>query len=402
MEQKSLKVLETNTTFFSKITTTLTKLLIPTRIGINGILISMKRNSLLKAFDSYMQASGIDDSEKKESLYKKYEDNYALYLEAIDKYILDSVYKKVRNNTATNFEREALAKYYTIVSLKEKQYIEYKYKKQEYLIRIDFESVNEFKKEALVARYNEFYVSKMDMLYKGMLKNYSVQISDKTSSQVEDEDETYRRVFDTLERYIIDVLPTKLKTEKEDEYKNIIQEYDRYEEVIIGKLDIRDQMKKKMVLLGLSRFLFTHSLPLVAAEECYAKLIRDARALLLQEESKPKVDKTFELIVDLLEDYNVKILSTKVYWDKPEEREKYKAFWDKYKALEILTGTETTKQKQILFLKYDLGNLYKEATKDPDIIRLYKEKLVEMGAMRNLKHTYKTEGNYVKKVVVQS
>jgi hypothetical protein len=97
MEQKSLRILETNKTFFSKISTTLTKLLIPTKIGINGWLISMKRNSVLKAYENYLKADNEEDADAKELLHKKYEDSYILYLEAIDKYILDSVYKKVKN-----------------------------------------------------------------------------------------------------------------------------------------------------------------------------------------------------------------------------------------------------------------------------------------------------------------
>ena len=36
MEEKSLKITGTNTTFFNKITKTITKMLIPTKIGING------------------------------------------------------------------------------------------------------------------------------------------------------------------------------------------------------------------------------------------------------------------------------------------------------------------------------------------------------------------------------
>ena len=53
MEQRSLRVVETNKTFFAKITNTISKILIPTRIGINGIMISMKRNSLIKAYQTY-------------------------------------------------------------------------------------------------------------------------------------------------------------------------------------------------------------------------------------------------------------------------------------------------------------------------------------------------------------
>ena len=39
MEERSLKVLETDTTFFNKITNTLSKLLTPTKVGINSLLI---------------------------------------------------------------------------------------------------------------------------------------------------------------------------------------------------------------------------------------------------------------------------------------------------------------------------------------------------------------------------
>ena len=97
MEQKSLRVLDTNKTFFSKITSTITKMMIPTKVGINSMMISMKRNNLIKAYSNYILAVEENDIDKKDVLLKKYEDIYSLYLEAIDKYIIDSVYKKVKN-----------------------------------------------------------------------------------------------------------------------------------------------------------------------------------------------------------------------------------------------------------------------------------------------------------------
>ena len=57
MEEKSLRITGTDKTFFNKITKTLTKMLIPTKIGINGMLISIKRNSVLKAFESYQHSN---------------------------------------------------------------------------------------------------------------------------------------------------------------------------------------------------------------------------------------------------------------------------------------------------------------------------------------------------------
>ena len=95
MEERSLRVYQEKT-FFSKISNTLTKLLTPTKVGINGVLISIKRNNALKNFEIYKENEDIEDQTKLEAITKKYEDIYALYLESIDKYIMDSIYKKVK------------------------------------------------------------------------------------------------------------------------------------------------------------------------------------------------------------------------------------------------------------------------------------------------------------------
>ena len=399
MEQKSLRVLDTNKTFFTKITSTITKMLIPTKVGINSIMISMKRNNLLKAYSNYILALEQDDIERKETLLKKYEDSYSLYLEAIDKYIMDSVYKKVKNGTASNFEKDALSKYYLIVSLKEKQYLEYKYKKQEYLLKVDYESVINLKKEAIIEKYNRFYVSKMDSFYKGLLKNYSVQLADTVTSKVESIENIYSKIFTGLESYISDILPIKLRLDEKNEYKNIVEDYEKYEIMQVGKLDEKDKIKKKMVLLGISRSLFTHSLPLIAAEQCYIKLIKDSRKLIVKSENKTKRDKAFELLTELIEEYNIKLLSTKVYWDRPQEREEYKKFWSKYNDIvKADNEQDKLKQKQILFLRNDLKKLSKSKKNYNEIMNIIKEKLVELGAMRKIKNSYKTVVGSYKKI----
>ena len=124
MEERSLRITGTDTNFLNKITNTLTKLLIPTKIGINSMLITIKRNNLIKNYDMTIKVEENED--KKEELEKKYETAYTHYLEAVDKYIMDSVYKKVKNGTASDFEKNALSKYYEVTSLKEKEFMEYK------------------------------------------------------------------------------------------------------------------------------------------------------------------------------------------------------------------------------------------------------------------------------------
>ena len=92
-------------------------MLVPTKIGINGLMINMKRSSTIKSYESYLNAEKLNDVTKKEQFKNRYDESYTLYLESIDKHIMDSVYKKVKNNTASEFEKNALSNYYTIVQI---------------------------------------------------------------------------------------------------------------------------------------------------------------------------------------------------------------------------------------------------------------------------------------------
>ena len=371
MEQRSLRVVETDKTFFSKLSSTISKILIPTRVGLNGVMISIKRNSLIKAYNNYLEKGTEENS-------KKYEDSYALYLEAIDKYIMDSLYKKVKSNTATNFERDAIAKYYFVVSLKNKNYLEYKYKKQEYLLRIDYETVSNMKNQKVVNNYKNFYVAKMDTLYKGLLKNYSVAISDDVH---QDSEEAYKKIFETLEKYIMEVLPIKIEF-GDDTAK---EEYEEFLHTTVGKLDERDKIMQKVELLGVSRKIFIHSLPLAATEKCYNQILKQVRTLIVNSRNETKREQAYETLFEVMEDYNVKILSTKVYWDRPEERQAYKKFWEKYEK-----AKDDANKKQILLLKQDLKELKKLRKENIAIIELHKQKLTQMGVIKTIGTSAKT------------
>ena len=71
MEEKSLRIYSADKTFFSKITTTITKLLVPTKVGINGMLISVKRNTMLKAYETYIESNSLEDEKRKESIHNR-------------------------------------------------------------------------------------------------------------------------------------------------------------------------------------------------------------------------------------------------------------------------------------------------------------------------------------------
>ena len=99
----------------------------------------------------------------------------------------------------------------------------------------------------------------------------------------------------------------------------------------------------------------------------------------------------------LIEDYNVRLLSTKVYWEDIKERENYKKYWDKYKKISKLKDVdfvEYMKQKEVLFIKNDIKKIENSKVDYSKIITYYRRKLVDYGVIRELKNSYKSEGKY--------
>ena len=393
MEERSLRITGANTNFFSKLTNTLTKIINPTTEGINTLLITAKRNNILKAFENYKK-------ENNDAAEKKYEEAYTAYLETLDKYVLNSIYKKVSAGVATEFQKNALSQYYGIVQLKDSEYTEYKYRKQKYLIEIDYENIKASAKDKVKSRFQKFYIAKMDELYKKILKNYSIKLADNIDTYDSTKELIYTKVFITVEEYIKNILTLKIEDKESKQYDEIVEQYQKFEKFLVGKLDTRDNIEKNLILLGLSRKLFTHSLPLVVAEQCYIKLLRDARSLVQDTKIATKREKAYALLMNLKEEYNVKLLSTKVYWDNLKEREKFKTFIEKYNKLEEIKSVdeqEYQKQKEILFLKEDLSKLRLDKRDYTQLIKYYKRRLVDYGAMTEIKNKPTTKiGKYIK------
>ncbi len=387
MEERSLKVVDSNKTFFGKLSKTLSKIIIPTKIGINGFVINLKRNNLLKAYE-IMNNSKTSDEEKKKVISSKYQEAYSLYLEAIDKHIMDTVYKKVKTNTASEFEKEAMGNYYKITTLKSTDYVEYKYQKQKYLIELDYESLKMNTKSKVLERYKEFYLTQMDTFYKGILKNYSVKLAE-CSRRINTNIDVYNKIFDVLSEYVSKILYIKMQDENsliEEKIGNEIHRLDQFE---IGELDAKDYIEKNMILLGISRQVFTHSLPLVAAEQCYNKLLNDTRKLIVRTTDEKVKMETYNLLLDLLEAYDIKLLSGKVYWEKIDEREKYKRFYAEYEK------AETSREKEILFLKREISILDSNE-ENKEIIQFYKNRLISYGVMKSLKNNCRTSNKFTK------
>ena len=349
------------------------------------MFITLKRNTLIKAFEHY-----ILEDEKKEEFEKKYNEAYEMYLEALDKYVMDSIYKKVKNNSASDFEKNALSKYYGVISLKENEYVEYKFRKQKFLIELDYNALKENGKEKIIDKYNKFYIEKMDWLYKGILKNYSIKLADTTSKYDSTKEWIYIKIFNTLKEYIEKIITLKLRItniQGDKKLQEIRNDYEEYEAFEVGKLDQRDNIEKDMLLLGISRKLFTHSLPLTVAEQCYMKLLKDARSLVQDTKISTRREKAYNMLINLMEDYNIKLLSTKVYWENNSQREHFKAFWNKYKKINEIKERDYIKfikEKEVLFIKEDIKTIKNEKFDYSKLIKYYKRKLVDYGAMKEI------------------
>ena len=104
-----------------------------------------------------------------------------------------------------------------------------------------------------------------------------------------------------------------------------------------------------------------------------------------------KFNKAYKMLLKILDEYNVNLLSTKIYWEKPNDREEYKKFWEDYKKIDkIEDENEKELKKEILYVKKDLKQLLKEEKRYRLVIKEYKEKLVKLGAMKTIKNTCKT------------
>ena len=156
---------------------------------------------------------------------------------------------------------------------------------------MDKESVETSTKEKVQERYNKFYIDKMDSLYKSILKNYSIKLADTTNIYDSSKEWIYIKIFYTLEEYIQNILTLKMNIGQE-EFKDIVDDYEKFESYTVGKLDTRDNIEKNMILLGISRKLFTHSIPLIVAEQCYEKLLKDARVLVQDTKMAAKREKS--------------------------------------------------------------------------------------------------------------
>ena len=263
-------VKKTNDGVFGKAINNFNKILYSPSSSFFNIAINSKRNTVVKNFLLSESYEKNVNEKKKNHFMSKYEKNYETYLGMLENYITDTVYNKVKKEVSSLKENQLLSSYYELIALKSTDFVEYKYRRQTLLLAMDWDNVISNKSNAFVEKYKKFYLSVCEQLYKALMRHYAINLTDATK----DKAQTYAHIYNLIEDYIKVILPFQEETETNkriiEVYKNQIMTIDTYNKKSYSEI------KRSMLLLELSKFMFAYSLPMVALDQCYVELIEAA------------------------------------------------------------------------------------------------------------------------------
>lgn len=392
MAEVQLKLVKrTDDGVFGKAINNLNKMLYSPSGSFFNIAINSKRNSVVKSFLLSESYEKLTSEKKRNHLMDKYEKTYDLYLEMLERYVTETIYNKAKKKVTSLKENKLLSSYYEVISLKSTDFVEYKYRRQTLLLEMDWDIIVATKQNAFVEKYKKFYLSVVSQLYKSLMRHYAVNLTDATK----DKQQTYSHIYNLIEDYIKKVLPYEEETETNKRimeiYKNQIITIDTYNKKSYSEI------KRSVLLLEISKFIFAYSLPMVALDQCYQELIESARIAVMNTFLDADKFEVYQLLLDLLESYNVNVLSKKIYWDTDLEKEEYIKFFNKYtefKKLERIDYAEYIRLREVHFIMNDLSKI-KEDKKFDELRKYYRERMIQQKGFKRLKNSHGTKkGNW--------
>lgn len=392
MAEVQLKLVKrTDDGVFGKAINNLNKMLYSPSGSFFNIAINSKRNSVVKNFILSESYEKMTSEKKRNNLMSKYEKVYEAYLEMLERYITETIYNKAKKKVTSLKENKLLSSYYEVISLKSSDFVEYKYRRQTLLLEMDWDIILATKQNAFVEKYKKFYLSVVSQLYKSLMRHYAVNLTDATK----DKQQTYSHIYNLIEDYIKKVLPYEEETETNKRimeiYKNQIITIDTYNKKSYSEI------KRSVLLLEISKFIFAYSLPMVALDQCYQELIEASRVAVMNTFLDADKFEVYQLLLDLLESYNVNVLSKKIYWDTDLEKEEYVKFFNKYqefKKLERIDYAEYIRLREVHFIMDDLAKI-KGDKKFEELRKYYRERMIQQKGFRKLKNSHSTKkGNW--------
>lgn len=387
MAELQLKVVKNSDNgVFGKAINNFNKVLYSSGGGFFNIYMNSKRNNLLKAYSNSEDLRKQGKESKQKQVNEKYEKAFENYLNALERYITETVYKKVKKKVSNIKENNLLSEYYEINSLKGVEYSEYRYRLQLMLLYMDFETIITTKSDAFISKYKKFYTAVVGGVYKSIMRHYAVQITNTT----EDKQKVFSKIYNLTEDYIKNFLPYVEQTENTklwiDAYKNYVQNIDGF-----ARKDFND-IKRELNLLELTRKIFAYSLPTVAAEECYLNIIQKSRLIITNTYIAADKFETYNLLLDTIESYNYNVLSQKTVWDNDDEKEQYQSFWNQfleYKKLERIDYDEYKRLREVHFITQEIKKIKKLDKNNTHLLSYYRERMRQQKGLRYFKNTYR-------------
>ncbi len=369
-------------TLWGKAISSIGRVVYSSNFNIYILLIATKRSSVLRAFDNYVNINSFKDAEKRNSITQKYEKAYSNYINILEKCIVENIYSKVKKGAATFDEQHIMSGYYEICKYKNEDPSLFRNKLEILTLGMDWSTVQTAKSDNYISRYKEFFVYNIEELYKSQMRHHAIAIA----NAKEGDRDQYEAVYSLIETYIKEVLP--ILPEK-DENNQIIKDYRKYV-TAIDAYDRKDflELRKRLTLLGFSKPLFEYALPMVAKEQCYKEIMEVARVILTNYYTEAEQFAAYEVVLDAIEEYADNILDYKIYWDSEEDKKAYKKFNEKLSLLKKLARIDYDaykRQREILFIKYDLAYMNKAGIKLPEVRSYYKERLIIRHAIKNIK-----------------
>ncbi len=354
--------------------------------GLFNIVINSKRNSLLRASNSYEEISTISSEKKRNTVVEKYEKSYDNYLTMLEKYITDTVYNRVQKRIGTIRENKLISEYYETNSLKGTEYCEYKYKRQLMLLQMDWENMCSSKSGVALEKYQKFYVNVTDQLYRGLMKHYAVKLT----NQSEDKNPVFEKIYNLIDGYIKFVLPYLPKTEGRekiiDGYRNYVEKIDMY-----AKKEI-NSIKRDLYLLELGISLFTYCLPILATEECYLSILERARRTIPNIYITADKFEMYNLLLDAIESYVNNVWSVKTIWESDIEKQNVDEFlakFSEYKKLARIDLNEYKRLREILFITHEFKVLKTLKQENKELRTYYRDRMRQLGGFRRFKNSFK-------------
>ena len=384
MAEVQLKLVKrTEDGVFGRAINNLNKMLYSPSGSFFNLAINSKRNNVVKNFLLTDDMAKATNEKKRTQMISKYEKVYDSYLNMLESYITETIYNKAKKKVTSIKENKLLSDYYEVIALKSSDFVEYKYRRQTLLLEMDWDIILSTKSNIFVEKYKKFYLSVVSQLYKSLMRHYAINLTDATK----DKQQTYTHIYNLIEDYIKVILPYEEETETSkriiDVYKNQITTVDTYNKKSYSEI------KRNMLLLELSKYIFAYSLPMVAMDQCYLELISASRIALMNAYLDADKFEVYQLLLDLMESYNINVLSKKIYWNTDLEKEEYKKFWDKYsefKKLERIDYAEYIRLREVHFIMNDLQKIKGDKNLE-EVRKYYRERMKQQKGFRVLKNS---------------